>query len=161
MAAQQRTYNERQAEGLEKRSGAIARAPEPTGTGAVAPLADRMYRGSDTDIADLRKQQAAFKKTERAISRDNAWMAVPALAPVVAVAGLEGAAYIAGRLAPAVAREAPLVLQGADPLSARGRQLGHARRASRARRAQETCCSETRLAERADCTVEGRPSSEA
>lgn len=114
-AAQQRTYNERQAEGLEKRSGAIARAPEPTGTGAVAPLADRMYRGSDADIADLRKQQAAFKETERAISRDNAWMAVPALAPVVAVAGLEGAAYIAGRLAPAVAREAPLVLQRADP----------------------------------------------
>lgn len=42
-------------------------------------------------------------------------MAAPALAPVAAVMGLEGAAYIAGRLAPAVAREAPLVLERADP----------------------------------------------
>lgn len=74
-----------------------------------------MYRGSDADIAELRRQQAEFKKTERAISRENAWMAVPALGPVAAVMGLEGAAYVAGRLAPAVAQRAPLVLQRADP----------------------------------------------
>lgn len=71
-----------------------------------------MYRGSDADIAELRRQQAEFKKTERAISRENAWMAIPALAPVM---GLEGAAYIAGRLTPAVAQRAPLVLERADP----------------------------------------------
>lgn len=74
-----------------------------------------MYRGSDADIAELRRQQAEFKKTERAISRENSWMAVPALAPVAAVMGLEGAAYIAGRLAPAVAQRAPLLLERADP----------------------------------------------
>jgi hypothetical protein len=74
-----------------------------------------MYRGSDADIVELRRQQAEFKKTERAISRENAWMAVPALAPVAAVMGLEGAAYIAGRLAPAVAQRAPLLLERADP----------------------------------------------
>lgn len=82
---------------------------------AVAPLADRMYRGSDADIDELRRQQAEFTKTERAISRDNAWMAVPALAPVAAVMGLEGAAYVAGRLAPAALQRAPLLLERADP----------------------------------------------
>lgn len=114
MAAQQRAYNETQAAELEqRRRGGVV--PALVRTAPVAPLADRMYRGSDADIAELRRQQAEFKKTQRAISRDNAWMAAPALAPVAAVMGLEGAAYIAGRLAPAVAREAPLVLERADP----------------------------------------------
>jgi hypothetical protein len=118
MVTQQRVYNVHQAAELERRrSGAGAVAPKPASAqhAAVAPLSDRMYRGSDADIAELRRQQAEFKKTKRAISRENAWMAVPALAPVAAVMGLEGAAYIAGRLAPAVARRAPLVLQRADP----------------------------------------------
>jgi hypothetical protein len=74
-----------------------------------------MYRGSDADIVELRRRQAEFKKTQRAVSRENAWMAVPALAPMAAVMALEGAAYTAGRFAPAVAQRAPLVLQRADP----------------------------------------------
>lgn len=117
MVTHQHAYNAQQAAALERRrSGAgVAPRPAPTQRAAVAPLADRMYRGSDADIAELRRQQAEFKKTERAISRENAWMAVPALAPVAAVMGLEGAAYIAGRLAPAVAQRAPLVLERADP----------------------------------------------
>lgn len=115
MAVQQRAYNETLAAGLEQRRRGVVPATAPARTAPVAPLADRMYRGSDADIAELRRQQAEFRKIERAISRDNAWMAVPALAPVVAVAGLEGAAYVAGGLAPAVARQAPLVLQRADP----------------------------------------------
>lgn len=93
----------------------MAPRPAPTQRAVVAPLADRMYRGSDADIAELRRQQAEFRKIERAIGRENAWMAVPALAPVAAVLGLEGAAYIAGRLAPAVAQRAPLLLERADP----------------------------------------------
>ena len=117
MVAQQHAYNAQQAAALERRrSGArVAPKPAPTQRAAVAPLADRMYRGSDADIAELRRQQAEFKKTERAISRENARMAIPALAPVAAVMGLESAAYIAGRLAPAVAQRAPLVLERADP----------------------------------------------
>lgn len=103
MAAQQRAYNDRQGAGLEQsRTG-------------VAPLADRMYRGSYADIAELRRQQAGSRETRRAISDENAWMVVPALAPVVAVLGLEGVAYVAERLAPAVVIEAPLVLQQKDP----------------------------------------------
>jgi len=116
MVTQQRAYNEQQAAGLvRRRGGGVTPTPASTRSASVAPLADRMYRGSDADIAELRRQQAEFKKTERAISRENAWMAVPALAPVAAVMGLEGAAYIAGRLAPAVLQRAPLVLERADP----------------------------------------------
>lgn len=74
-----------------------------------------MYRGSDADIAELRRQQAEFKKTVGAISRENARMAAPALAPVAAVMGLEGAAYIARRLAPAVVRRTPHMMERADP----------------------------------------------
>lgn len=107
MAAQQRAYNARQAAELAQRRSTVSRP--------VAPLADRMYRPPDSDIAELRRQQAAFQKTERAISRDNAWMAVPALAPVVAVAGLEAAGALATRLAPAVVERAPLQLLERDP----------------------------------------------
>lgn len=116
MATQQRAYNEGQEANLEqRRKGGIAPTLAVARQVAVAPLADRMYRGSEADVADLRRQQAEFKKTERAISRDNAWMAGPVLAPVVAVAGLGSAAFIAGRLAPAAARQAPLVFQRAEP----------------------------------------------
>ena len=61
-------------------------------------LADRMYRPPADDLTELRKQQAAFQETERAISRDNAWMAVPALAPVAVVAGLGAAGALATRI---------------------------------------------------------------
>lgn len=117
MVTRQRAYNAQQAAELEaRRSGVgVAAKPAPAKRAAVAPLADRMYRGSGADIAELRGRQAAFKKTERAVSRENAWMAVPALAPAAAVMGLEGAAYIAGRLAPAVVQRAPLVLERAAP----------------------------------------------
>jgi len=67
------------------------------------------------DLTDLRRQQAEFKKTQRAIGNENAWMAIPALAPAAAVMGLEGAAYIAGRLAPAAVQRAPLALEKAEP----------------------------------------------
>lgn len=116
MVAQQRAYNAQQAATQERRRADIA---TPTVASvrstSVEPLANRMYRGSDADIAELRRQQAEFKKTKDAIRRENAWMAVPALASAAAVMGLEGAAYLAARLAPAAAQRAPLVLERADP----------------------------------------------
>ncbi len=112
MVAQQRANNERQAAALgrqwqDRLRPQLSQARSQTAT--VMPLADRMYRGSGDDMADLRRQQAEFKAVTRDISRDNAWMAVPALAPVAIVAGLEGAAYVASRLAPPVARYVPNV----------------------------------------------------
>jgi len=74
-----------------------------------------MYRPSDEDVAELRRQQAQFKEGERAVSRENAWMAVPALAPVAAVLGVEAAGAIAARLAPAVVERLPLQLAERDP----------------------------------------------
>lgn len=69
-----------------------------------------MYRPPTDDVAELRRQQAEFMKTDRAISRDDAWMAIPALAPAAAVLGLEAAGMIAARLAPAAIQRAPLQL---------------------------------------------------
>lgn len=69
-----------------------------------------LYAPPPDDLAELRRQQAAFDHERRAISKQNSWMAIPALAPAVAVLGLEAAAAIAsGLAAPAVAR-GPLVL---------------------------------------------------
>lgn len=81
----------------------------------MAPLADRVYRPSDDDVADLRRQQAEFRKTTGAISRENAWMAVPTLAPAAAVLGLEAGGMIAARLAPAVVRRPPLQFLEPEP----------------------------------------------
>ncbi|MDP3658601.1 hypothetical protein [Phenylobacterium sp.] len=76
---------------------------------------DGMYRPSADSVEELRRQQAAFKKTEHAISRDNAWMAVPALAPAAAILGLETAAMIAARMAPAILPRGPHQFAQRDP----------------------------------------------
>lgn len=113
MEAQQRAYNARQEAALAQRKGTAGSTSSPAR--AVAPLADRMYRPSVDDVAELRRQQAEFRKTKLAISRENAWMAVPALAPAAAVLGLEAGAMIAARLAPAVVQRAPLQFVKRDP----------------------------------------------
>lgn len=118
MLAAQRSYNAKQAADIAARKSGQDRL-RPISTTAqrapVAPLADRMYRPPAEDIDELRRQQAAFQETERAISRDNAWMAVPALAPVAVVAGLEAAGAVATRLAPAAVKRAPFQFTKQDP----------------------------------------------
>ena len=84
-------------------------------TAPVAPLAVRMYRPPAADLAELRREQAAFQETKRAISRDNAWMGVPALAPVAVVAGLGAAGAVATRLAPAAIKRVPFQFTKKDP----------------------------------------------
>lgn len=69
-----------------------------------------LYAAPPDDLAELRRQQAEFERTRRAISRENSWMAVPVLAPAAAVLGLEAGAAIAARLAPQVVARGPLVL---------------------------------------------------
>lgn len=118
MVAQQRAYNARQEAELEQRRRGVVSAASsaaPPRAGAGAPLADRMYRPPAGDIAELRRRQAEFKRTEHALARENAWMAAPALAPVAAVAGLEAAGAIASRLAPAAIERAPLQFVERDP----------------------------------------------
>lgn len=118
MAAKQNAYNARQEAELEERrraKAAAVSAPSHARAVGTPPLADRMYRPSADDVAELRRQQAEFKKTERAISRDNAWMAVPALAPAVAVLGLEAAGMIAARMVPAAIPRTPLQFVRREP----------------------------------------------
>lgn len=82
------------------------------------------------DLAELRRQQAAFDQTTDAISRDNQWMAVPALAPAAAVLGLEGAAIVTRGLATGPTSSGPLALTqrwpyqrgGETPSTQAGRQ---------------------------------------
>lgn len=112
MAAQQRAHNARQEAALLRRASPAAISIR---TEAAPPLASRMYRPSEADVAKLREEQAAFREVEHATSRENAWMAIPALAPVVAVMGLEVAGAIAARFAPAVVRQGPLQLVERDP----------------------------------------------
>ena len=89
----------------------VAQAPRQasTGDGGGARYGN-LHAPPPENLAELRRQQAALKRTTREISRQNSWMAIPALAPAAAVLGVEAAAALAARFAaPAVAR-APLVL---------------------------------------------------
>ena len=80
-----------------------ARAPQGTRYGSLyAPPAD--------DLVDLRRQQAEFARAGREIDKQNSWLAIPALAPLAAVFGLEGAAAFSGRAIGAEAIEGPLNL---------------------------------------------------
>jgi hypothetical protein len=69
-----------------------------------------LYAPPPDDLAELRHQQAEFEQKRREISKENSWMAVPALAPAAAVLGLEAAAAIAARLVPQAVPRGPLVL---------------------------------------------------
>lgn len=74
-----------------------------------------LYAPPPDDLAELRRQQAAFADVAREIDKQNSWFAIPALAPEAVVGGLEIAGAIGARLAaPQVAR-APLVLSKRDP----------------------------------------------
>jgi hypothetical protein len=108
----------------------------PIGRGvAVGPNANfitgrdvRYYSPTGEDITALRQQQAAFDKVRRAESERNAWMAIPALAPAVAVLGLEGAAALAARFAAGEAAGGPLVFRPirGNTLEAQAGQRAHA-----------------------------------
>lgn len=73
--------------------------------------------------ANLRQQQAAFGRVTREIDKQNAWMAVPVLAPELAVAGVELAGALGVRgLGNVIARypEKPLQLVKRDPFRFNG-----------------------------------------
>lgn len=56
---------------------------------------------SDQELADLRRQQAAFADTTRKIDLQNSWFAVPALAPALVALGLGAAGeWATGEVAP-------------------------------------------------------------
>lgn len=67
------------------------------------------------DISKLREQQAEFRDVVKGISRDNAWMAAAALAPVAVIAAVEAPAVVATRFAPPAPFRPPLNLTGREP----------------------------------------------
>ena len=106
MVAQQKAYNEQQEWGFE--------------LGQPTSLASDGGRGNmcappDTADPELRRQQAEFKKVVDEVSKENAWMAIPALAPVVAVGALEAAAAMSVPMIGAAASRGPLVLTAKEP----------------------------------------------
>lgn len=131
--AQQRAYNANQKAALRAAKPVAPEQRPAQRASAVPPLADRMYRPEAADVAELRRQQAEFKKTTRAISRENSWMAVPALAPAGVVLGLGAIEMAAARLAPVAVRQAPFQFVQRDPYlrvgdnySTRGGRQAHA-----------------------------------
>ena len=83
-------------------------SPSATAPPQIAYGALRASAPSDQELADLRRQQAAFANTARQIDIHNSWLTIPALAPVAAVLGLEGAAAVAGRALVGESVEGPL-----------------------------------------------------
>ena len=81
---------------------------QPQHQGSQGASYGGMYAPPPGDLAELRQQQAQFARTTREIGEQNSWLAIPALAPVAAVFGLEGAAAIASRAIGAEAIQGPL-----------------------------------------------------
>jgi hypothetical protein len=67
------------------------------------------------DLADLRRQQAEFRDVTREISRENSWMAIPALAPAAAVMVLEAPAVVGTLARRPTPKAPPLNLTTKDP----------------------------------------------
>ncbi|MFL5296517.1 MAG: hypothetical protein ACJ798_09070 [Phenylobacterium sp.] len=78
---------------------APARVSPPAQTIAYGAL--RAPAPSDQELAELRRQQAAFSDTARKIDLQNSWLAVPALAPALVAMGLGAAGeWATGEIAP-------------------------------------------------------------
>lgn len=102
---------------LGARAGQRAAPPRPTSaSSAISYGALRAPVASPTELAELRRQQAAFGKVVRDTSNRNSWLAVPALAPVAVVAALEAGAATAAALAGPQLKRLPLHLVGREPL---------------------------------------------
>ncbi len=92
-----------------------APAPRPKANQTINYGALRAPAPSEQDLAELRRQQAAFADTTRKIDLQNAWFAAPVLAAPLAVMGLEGAAAWAGRSALPEIEQAPFQFVKRDP----------------------------------------------
>ena len=78
-----------------------AGAPQPGADRTIAYGALRAPAPTDQELAELRRQQAAFADTTRKIDLQNSWFAVPALAPPLVALGLGAAGeWVTGEVAP-------------------------------------------------------------
>jgi len=84
----------------------------------------QLYAPPARDMGELRRQQAEFARAAADLDRRNSWMAIPALAPALAVLGAEASAILAARGAAAGAGAAnrPLTLLEREPWLRNSRQ---------------------------------------
>ena len=82
--------------------------PMTSGGPRIAYGTLRANAPSDQELAELRRQQAAFANTARQIDIQNSWLAAPVLAAPLAAMGLEGIGALAGRALVRPAEEAVL-----------------------------------------------------
>jgi len=76
---------------------------QPRANPTIAYGALRAPAPTDQELAELRRQQAAFANTARQIDIHNSWFAVPALAPPLGALGLGAAGeWVTGEVAPKV-----------------------------------------------------------
>lgn len=94
-------------------TSSIVAAKNDGGTIAYGEL--RAALPSDQELAELRRQQAAFGKTTREIDIRNSLFAAPVLAAPLAVMGLEAAGALAGRALARPAGEAALDFVEREP----------------------------------------------
>ena len=95
---------------LARTTGSVPQADQ-----AIAYSALRAPAPSDQELAELRRQQAAFGETTRKIDLQNSWFAAPALAAPLAVLGLESAAAWAARGALPEIKRAPFEFLEGEP----------------------------------------------
>lgn len=92
-------------------SGAVRTSPAPQGV-----QYGRLYAPPAVDLAELRRQQAAFARAKREIDEQNRWLAIPALAPVAVPFLVEGGATaLASRARPVNLQRGPLHLVDGEP----------------------------------------------
>jgi hypothetical protein len=78
------------------------------------------------DLAKPRQEQAEFERTRRDISKENSWMAIPALAPAAVVLGLGGAAAWGARALGPRVLGSPLNLVEREVWQKSGQRAGQA-----------------------------------
>ncbi|WP_141653171.1 hypothetical protein [Phenylobacterium immobile] len=94
-----------------ERTRAPARSSTPwRGPSGSARPYNALQQQNSRELAALRRQQAEFAEIRRQIDRQNQLLALPALAPVAAVLGLEGAGLAAAMLAKPAISTGQLVL---------------------------------------------------
>jgi hypothetical protein len=86
-----------------------AQSPQSISYGSLSAPAP-----SSPELAQLRRQQAAFAAVRNKLDIENSWFAAPALAAPLAVLGLEGAAALAARGALPAIEHAPGLLIGGE-----------------------------------------------
>ena len=107
---------------LNRKRPVLGTAPAPPGNqgGESRRAPDPRLGAPIKTVADLRSQQALFRREVDRVARGTRWMAAPALAPAVVVAGLGALEAAAGRALAQQAARQPLKFLEREPIKRGG-----------------------------------------